>query len=108
MVKLVYAPLEPPVEGGRQVIAGIIGCLDVLTDDTTFYELKFVRGLTSEHELQCLLYAALLAVTQGRAASGVLFNARTGELVEKWIDVVAANQMLRAAAQAKLGLPIAH
>lgn len=97
------APIDPPIHGERVIVDGLAGALDVQVDDLTAYELKFVRELTCEHELQALLYAALLAIAAGAQAQCVLLNARTGEAIEKTIEPSAAARLVRDAAQAKAG-----
>jgi hypothetical protein len=100
----VCAPLDPPVAGARVLIDGLAGSLDVCVEETTAYELKFVRELTREHELQGLLYAAILAANADAPARCVVLNARTGETVAREIDPLPARALLREAAHAKAGV----
>lgn len=88
----IHASVDPPVRGGRVIVAGFAGCVDLRVSDTLVYELKFVRELGSEHLLQSTLYAAILAVNIKAAARCVLLNARTGERVET--EVTPANARL--------------
>lgn len=99
----VSVSLDPPVRGQRLVVDGIVGSLDVRIDAVTAYELKFVRELTAEHELQALLYAAILAAAARADASCVLLNSRTGEAVHKCIGPEPAATLLRAVAEAHVG-----
>ena len=66
---IVSAPIDPHVVGDQHVVDAMIGSIDVCVDTSTAYELKFVRELTYEHELQALLYAAIPAISNETAAS---------------------------------------
>ncbi len=98
----ICAAVEPPIHGHRRIASGIAGCLDVKVNDTTAYELKFVRDLSLEHELQTLLYAAILAIISSVPSSCTLFNARSGEKIVKEIDPEHARMLVREAVLAKL------
>ena len=99
---IVSAPIVPHVVSDRHVVDAMIGIIDVCVDSSTAYELKFVRELTYEHELQALIYAAILAISNNTVASCVLFNARTGESIGKSIEPDPARTLLRHAAEARV------
>ena len=50
-------------------------------EDIDLLEIKFVQQLTNQHRLQVLVYCALLAMEEGRACRGLLYNARSEERV---------------------------
>ena len=99
---IVSAPIDPHVVGDQHVVDAMIGSIDVCVDTSTAYELKFVRELTYEHELQALLYAAIPAISNETAASCVFFNARTGQSIGKSIEPDPARMLLRQAAEARV------
>ena len=96
--KSVRYDFEQAIEGNRRRVKGFVGIVDLFIDPKKGYELKFVSELTVEHELQALLYAAIMAVNQQDAAECTLFNARTGQSVSRRINAENALNLLYAAA----------
>lgn len=64
-------------------------------------EIKFINELCNMHRLQVLTYCALHAVERGQACSGMLYNARTGELEVCRIESSVAENFLLDIAQFK-------
>lgn len=65
-------------------------------------EIKFVHELSNVNRLQVLVYCALLSLETGRSCSGMLFNARTGELEICRIEIEKAARFLSDISQFKL------
>lgn len=71
-------------------------------NDTLAYELKFVGDISFEHEMQSLLYAAILAINTNATSQCVLFNARSNRKVLKEIDPEHARLLVREAVVARV------
>ena len=98
---------EPFVKGSlnRQVesLCGVPDWTGEGEEKGVLMEFKFVKELSSEHELQTLLYAAMHAVDTAQPCTGVLFNARSGEKRSTTIGPDNAARLLLHATQFKFG-----
>lgn len=92
-----------------QVVVGIQGVCDWVGrglrspqgESVDLLEIKFINELCNMHRLQVLSYCALLALEEGKDCSGMLYNARTGELEICHIKESAAEAFLLDIAQFK-------
>ena len=77
------------------------GLVSEMGNEVDLLELKFVNQLGNVNRLQVLAYCALLSLETGRSCSGMLYNARTGELEICRIEAATAKNFLLDISQFK-------
>jgi len=103
-------PSEQCIEGNGVSVAGVQGICDWTGEGLTspkgekvdLLEIKFVNELGNINRLQVLVYCALLSIEYDRSCSGILYNARTGELEICSIELKIATEFLLSISQFKM------
>jgi hypothetical protein len=78
-----------------------LGLVSKMGNGVDLLEIKFVNELSNVNRLQVLAYCALLSLQTDRCCSGMLYNARTGELEICRIEATIAQDFLLDISQFK-------
>lgn len=91
-----YVRYDPVISGPTRAYNSIVGRVDAITAERIIYECKFTSALSSEHELQTLLYAAIDCVSHEKDESTAhIVNVRTNEHLALTIDHEHAVNLLQ-------------